>query len=189
LAVFLIAQATLYAWEGRVLDPALQRRMARLLGIFIAASLYLVTVYHLTNAYYARQQAFERFLLLDGEVFPTLFWAGYVMLGGVAPLAMLFHPKADGTRQTLAASLLVLLGAFAFLYVFIIGGQSFPLEIFPGHAVSSSFGDGQVAQYRPSLPEFLLGVGGLGAAFLLTLVGIRAFDFMPQDDFVPASQA
>jgi molybdopterin-containing oxidoreductase family membrane subunit len=171
-----------------VLDPALQRRMARLLGIFIAASLYLVAVYHLTNAYYARQQAFERFLLLEGGPFPTLFWAGYVMLGGVAPLAVLFHPKADGTRHTLAAALMVLLGAFAFLYVFIIGGQSFPLEIFPGHAVSSSFGDGQVAHYQPSLPELLLGVGGLGAAFLLTLVGIRAFDFMPQDDFVPAAQ-
>ena len=77
-------------------------------------------------------------------------------------------------------------GAFAFLYVFIIGGQAFPLEIFPGHEVRSSFGDGVVAGYVPSLPEFLLGVGGLGAALLLTVVGIRAFDFMPQDDFVSA---
>jgi molybdopterin-containing oxidoreductase family membrane subunit len=69
------------------------------------------------------------------------------------------------------------------LYVFIIGGQAFPLEIFPGSVVSSAFGDGAVAAYSPSLPELLLGIGGLGAAYLITVVGIRALDFMPQDDF------
>jgi molybdopterin-containing oxidoreductase family membrane subunit len=104
----------------------------------------------------------------------------------VLPLLLLFHPKLSGARYTFAASALVVAGAFAFLYVFIIGGQAFPLDIFPGHAVSSSFGDGVIASYVPSLPEFLLGVGGLGAALLLTVVGIRAFDFMPQDDFVSA---
>ena len=186
LAVFLVTQSTMYAWEGRVLDSAIRRRMARLLGVFIAASLYLVTVYHLTNLYYAKQVAFERFLLVDGGLYPLLFWGGYVLIGSVLPLLLLFHPKLSGARYTFAASALVVAGAFAFLYVFIIGGQAFPLEIFPGHAVSSSFGDGAIANYVPSLPEFLLGVGGLGAALLLTVVGIRAFDFMPQDDFVAA---
>ena len=184
LAVFLIAQSTMYAWEGRELDSAIQRRMARLLGVFIAASLYLVAVYHLTNLYYAKQAAFERFLLVDGGLYPLLFWAGYVLVGSVLPLLLLFHPKLSSARATFAASALVVVGAFAFLYVFIIGGQAFPLEIFPGHEVSSSFGDGAIASYVPSMPEFLLGVGGLGAALLLTVVGVRAFDFMPQDDIV-----
>ena len=186
LAVFLVTQSTMYAWEGRVLDGAIRRRMARLLGVFIAASMYLVAVYHLTNLYYAKQAAFERFLLVDGGLYPLLFWGGYVLIGSVLPLLLLFHPKLSGARYTFAASALVVAGAFAFLYVFIIGGQAFPLEIFPGHAVSSSFGDGAIASYVPSLPEFLLGVGGLGAALLLTVVGVRAFDFMPQDDFVSA---
>jgi len=186
LAVFLVTQSTMYAWEGRVLDGVIRRRMARLLGVFIAASLYLVTVYHLTNLYYAKQVAFERFLLVEGGLYPLLFWVGYVLVGSVLPLLLLFHPKLSGARYTFAASALVVAGAFAFLYVFIIGGQAFPLEIFPGHEVSSSFGDGAIASYVPSLPEFLLGVGGLGAALLLTVVGVRAFDFMPQDDFVSA---
>ena len=186
LAVFLVAQSTMYAWEGRVLDSAIRRRMARLLGVFIAASLYLVAVYHLTNLYYAKQAAFERFLLVDGGLYPLLFWAGYVLVGSVLPLLLLFHPKLSSARYTFAAAVLVVAGAFAFLYVFIIGGQAFPLEIFPGYAVSSSFGDGDIASYVPSLPEFLLGVGGLGAALLLTVVGVRAFDFMPQDDIVSA---
>jgi Ni/Fe-hydrogenase subunit HybB-like protein len=74
------------------------------------------------------------------------------------------------------------LGAFAWLFVFIIGGQAFPLDIFPGYAVSSSFRDGVVEHYTPSVWELLLGVGGLGAAFLLTIAGARALDFMPHDD-------
>lgn len=186
LAVFLIVQATMYRWTGLKLDEAIQRRMARLLGVFIAASLYLVAVYHLTNLYFARQGAFEAFILLGrggGEAFPLLFWAGYVLLGALLPLGLLFHPRCTGARWTFAASLLVVLGAFAWLYVFIIGGQSFPLEIFPGYVASSSFADGAVTHYVPTLPEWLLGLGGLGAAYLITVVGIRALDFMPQDDF------
>lgn len=186
LAVFLIVQSTMYAWNDRHLTPAIQRRMARLLGVFIAAALFLVAVYHLTHLYFARQGAFEAFILRDGGLFPLLFWGGYVVLGSVAPLVLLFHPKFAGERGTFAAAALVVLGAFAWLFVFIIGGQVFPLEIFPGHVVSSSFGDGAVARYSPSLPELLLGVGGLGAAFLLTVVGVRVLDFMPQDDFALA---
>jgi Ni/Fe-hydrogenase subunit HybB-like protein len=186
LAVFLVTQSTMYAWEGRVLDEAIQRRMARLLGVFIAAALYLVAVYHLTSLYYAKEVDFVRFVLVEGGIYPLLFWAGYVLVGSALPLLLLFHPKLCSARNTLAASALVVAGAFAFLYVFIIGGQAFPLDIFPGHEERSSFGDGVVAAYVPSLPEFLLGVGGLGAALLLTVVGIRAFDFMPQDDFMSA---
>jgi molybdopterin-containing oxidoreductase family membrane subunit len=107
-----------------------------------------------------------------------------VLVGSALPLLLLFHPRLASARNTLAAAVLVIAGAFAFLYVFIIGGQAFPLEIFPGHTVRSSFGDGAIAAYMPSLPEWLLGFGGLGAALLLTVVGVRAFDFMPQDDFV-----
>jgi molybdopterin-containing oxidoreductase family membrane subunit len=186
LAVFLVVQHTMYAWNAQQLPAAVQRRMARLLGVFIAASLYLVAVYHLTNAYFARQQDFEAFLLLGrngGQIYAWLFWGAYVVVGSLLPLLLLFHPKLGRPADTLLAAALVVGGAFAWLYVFIIGGQAFPLEIFPGHAVRSSFGDGAVAAYAPSLPEFLLGVGGLGAAFVLTTVGVRVLDFLPQDDF------
>ena len=187
LAVFLIAQAALTGRDGRALAPDTQRRMARLLGIFIAASLYLVAVFHMTNLYFARQGGFEAFILLGRGglgVYPLLFWGGYVAVGSVLPMLLLFHPRLASRRATLAASALVVLGAFAWLFVFIIGGQAFPLEIFPGYQVSSSFGDGAVMRYVPSLPELLLGIGGLGAAFLLTLVGVRVLDFLPPDDAV-----
>jgi molybdopterin-containing oxidoreductase family membrane subunit len=192
LAVFLLVQSTMYAWNGRRLPEAVQRRMARLLGIFIAASMYLVAVYHVTNAYFARQGEFESFILLGrngGMLYALLFWVGYVLIGSVLPLLLLFHPKTAGRQgDMLRAAVLVIVGAFAWLYVFIIGGQAFPLEIFPGYQVASTFGDGAVEAYAPSWPEFLLGVGGVGAAFVLTTVGVRVLDFLPQDD-LPATAA
>jgi len=181
LAVFLIAQAALHAWHARVVDAPVQRRMARLLGILVAAGLYFVAVHHLTNLYFARQGAFEAFILRDGGVHPLLFWAGYVLLGSAVPMALLLLPRFAG-RGVLAASALVVLGAFAWLFVFIVGGQAFPLEIFPGHQVTSSFADGATAHYAPSLPEALLGLGGVAVAFLLTLVGAHVLDFMPRED-------
>jgi molybdopterin-containing oxidoreductase family membrane subunit len=187
LAVFIIVQSWLYRREGRQLAPQLQARMARLLAIFLAASLYMVAVFHLTNLYFARQGDFEAFILLRGGVFPLLFWAGYVLAGSAAPLVLLFHPRLAGPRGMLAAALLTVLGAFAWLFVFVIGGQAFPLEIFPGYLVSSSFADGAVTHYAPSLPELLLGVGGVGAAFLMTTVGVRVLDFLPQDDYAAAA--
>jgi molybdopterin-containing oxidoreductase family membrane subunit len=78
-----------------------------------------------------------------------------------------------------AASLLVIAGAVAFLYVFVIGGQAFPLEIFPGYDASSSFADGAVGRYAPSAPEVALGIGGVAAAALITAIGARLFAIMP----------
>jgi Ni/Fe-hydrogenase subunit HybB-like protein len=186
LAVFLIVQAVMYGWNDMQLAQAIQRRLARLLGIFVAASLYLVAVHHLTNLYFARQGAFETFILRDGGIYPLLFWGGYVLVGSVLPMVLLFHPKFSSTRSTLAAAALVIAGAFAWLFVFIIGGQAFPLEIFPGHVVSSTFADGAIEHYTPSLPELLLGLGGLGAAFLMTIIGVRVLDFLPRDDAAKA---
>lgn len=182
LAVFLIVQAAMYVWNGRTMPQEVVERLARLLGIFVAAALYFVAVVHLTHLYFERQQPFETFILLTGAPYPWLFWGGYVLLGSALPLALLLHPRWRSVRATVAASALVVLGAFAWLYVFIIGGQAFPLDIFPGHEVRSSFGDGQVAHYMPSWPELLLGLGGVGAAFVLTVVGVRVLDFMPHDD-------
>ncbi len=187
LAVFLIAQSALLAWNRQPLDEAVRRRMARLLGVFVAAALYLVAVYHLTNLYFARQGEFEAFILRDGGVFPLLFWLGFVGLGSLLPMGLLFHPRLSSARGVLAAAAGVVLGAFAFLYVFIIGGQVFPLDIFPGHQVRSSFGDGAIGRYVPSWPELLLGLGGIGAAFVLTIVGVRVLDFLPRDDVAAAA--
>ena len=181
LAVFHLTQTILYAWNDKALDPAIMQRKRNLLGVFVVGSLYMVAVYHLTNLYFAQQVGFVRFILVDGGIYPNLFWWGYVVIGNLVPLALIYWPGLGRTRCVFAASLLVVLGAFALLYVFIIGGQAYPLNIFPGHEATSSFGDGQIASYRPSIYEFMLGFGGLAIAFITTTVSARVLDFMPQD--------
>lgn len=182
LAVFYIVQAAMYGWNDLQLNPAMLRRLKNLLGLFIVSVIYLVAAYHLTNLYFAKQSAFEKFILVDGGIYPRLFWGGYFFLGSIVPLFLIYFPGMGTSRHVLAASLFVILGSFCFLYVFIIGGQAFPLSIFPGYEVMSSFGDGQVGSYSPSAPEILLGCGGLGVAFLITTVGVRALNFLPKDE-------
>jgi molybdopterin-containing oxidoreductase family membrane subunit len=181
MAVFHIVQSTIYSWNRLSLDEYVQMRMRNLMGVFVIASLYFVAVYHLTNLYFAKQADFERFILLDGGVYPTVFWVGYVLLGTLLPLLLIYHPALGKTKCVIAASLLIVLGGFSLLYVFIIGGQAFPLSIFPGYEVSSSFADGAIGLYSPSLPEILLGLGGIGIAFMISAIGIRVLNFVPSE--------
>lgn len=172
MAVFVLAQA---ACGG--LNDELLRRMRGLFGLLLALALYFTAIYHLTNLYFARQHEFERFILRDGGVYPLLFWVGYVMLGSLLPMLLVWLATTAAALRVAAA--LTLLGAFAWLVVFIIGGQAFPLEIFPGFEATSSFRDGQIAGYAPSLPEVLLGLGGIAAAVVITLVGVQVLDILP----------
>ena len=64
--------------------------MKNLLGIFIIGALYLVAAYHLTNLYFAHQSGFEHFILVDGGIYPQLFWWGYVVLGNLLPLLLIY---------------------------------------------------------------------------------------------------
>lgn len=181
MAVFHVVQSAIYEWNEKLLDPYVQKRMKNLMGVLVIAALYFVAAYHLTNLYFARQTGFERFILLDGGVYPLLFWVGYILIGNLIPLLLIYHPALGKTKHVLFASLLIVLGAFSLLYVFIIGGQAFPLSIFPGYEVTSSFGDGAIGHYQPSLPEILLGMGGVGIAFLITTIGVRVLDFVPHE--------
>jgi molybdopterin-containing oxidoreductase family membrane subunit len=186
LAVFMVVQSSMYRWNGINLDEGVRRRMKNLLAVFVGASLYFTIVFHLTNLYFAKQWEFERFILLDGGIYTTVFWVGQVFLGGIVPLVLLFLPRSKDAQAMcfcFLAPLLVILGGFSQMFVTIVGGQAFPLMLFPGHEVQSTFFDGVVSAYSPSVYEWLLGMGGVGITFLLTVIAVRVFKFMPQDDF------
>ncbi|WP_126445944.1 NrfD/PsrC family molybdoenzyme membrane anchor subunit [Sulfuricystis multivorans] len=183
LAMFLLFQTAMYKWQGTQLNEEIRLRLNNLLGTFVAAVAYFVVVYHLTNIYYAKQTAFEHFILVSGGIYPQLFWVGFVVVGTLLPLLFVFVPALRNTpSSSILASIFTILGGLAFLYVFIIGGQAYPLEIFPGMEVKSSFFDGVVDPYTPSLPEILLSIGGFGLYFLLSLLAVHVLPFMPQDD-------
>jgi Ni/Fe-hydrogenase subunit HybB-like protein len=191
LAVFMVVQAVMYRCNGLTLDPAILRRLKNLLATFVGAVLYFTLVYHMTNLYFAKQHDFERFILLDGGIYTTLFWFGQIVIGSLLPLAILFHPQLSArSGMVTSASLLIIVGGFCQLYVIIIGGQAFPLNLFPGMEATSSFFDGRMPHpYTPSLPEFLLGLGGIGVALLITAVAARVLNFLPQDDLSHLTKA
>ena len=181
LAVYLLVLIAAYRWSERPLADAVLARLKGLLIVFVAAALYFVTVHHLTNLYVAKQLDFEKFILVSGGVYPLLFWVGQVALGSLAPMAILAHPVSGRSRSWIVvAALLVVLGAFAQMYVTIIGGQAYPLQLFPGMEVSSSFFDGVVHPYVPSVPEIMLGLGGVAVAAIIVLLAVRLLRFLPE---------
>ena len=180
LAIFILVLMAACKWDDRPLGDAILMKLKNLLGVFIGAVLYFVMVYHLTNLYITEHHGFERFVLLDGGVYTTLFWVVQIGLGSLLPLALLYLPATGRSRSWISvASLLVIIGGLAQMYVIIIGGQAYPMELFPGKEVSSTFFDGVVASYSPSLPEVILGVGGISLALAATFVGIRVLRFLP----------
>jgi len=178
LAVFVLVLMAACRWSGRELGDMVLNRLRTLLGVFVAAVLYFVAVQHLTNLYIARQHDVERFFLVEGGIYTALFWLGQVLVGGLLPLALLFG--ATSRRAFAAAAGCVIVGGLAQLYVLIIGGQAYPQLVFPDKEVSSSFFDGVVAPYAPSLPEVALGVGGVALALALVALALKLLPFLPQ---------
>ena len=180
LAIFWLVMFTAYSGTGRDLGDAMVVRMRKLLGIFVAAILYFVMVFHLTNLYATEHHGVEAFILRDGGIFTQLFWIGQVVIGGLIPLALVFAPQLQKCRKSLSlASVLVIIGGLVQMYVIIIGGQAYPLEMFPGMEVSSSFYDGVVNSYSPTLAEFLLGLGGFAVALIVVSISVKALDLLP----------
>ena len=188
LALFILTLMAIYGGARWPLGDNILYRLKNLLGVFVAAVLYFVAVQHLTNLYAPEHWEVERFILLEGGVYTKLFWGGQVFLGGLLPLFLLYHPTLGKSRFVIAvSSVFVVLGGLAQMYVIIIGGQAFPLSIFPGKDVSSSFFDGVVSTYTPSLPEIALGVSGFAIAFAVVVVAIKVLRFVPEslaDDMV-----
>jgi len=78
------------------------------------------------------------------------------------------------------ASIFIVLGGLAQMYVIIIGGQAYPLELFPGKEVSSSFFDGMVNTYKPTLAEGLLGLGGIAVSLFMVAFAVKVLRFLPE---------
>ena len=183
LAAYILVLLAACRGSGRELGDVFVQRLGRLLGVFVAVVLYFTVIQHLTNLYAAEHIGVERFILLDGGIYTILFWAFQVILGGFLPLALLFRSPTRGgstpDRRIALACGLVIVGGFAQLYVIVIGGMAWPLNMFPGMEVSSSFYDGVIASYAPSLPEIALGLGGVALAGLVVLFGVKILRFLP----------
>jgi len=185
LAIFMLLVLYVYKQDGRPLGESLLFRLRNLLGTFIGAVLFFVLAYFLTKLYAAKNYDLVAFYLIDGGIHTILFWFVWILAGCLFPLGILFHPVLGKSRAWIASACgLVVLGGLASMYVIIIGGQAYPMQLFPGKTIlESGFHDGvggAAAIYTPSLPEVLLGIGGIAVALLITAVGIRVLQFLPE---------
>ena len=185
LAIYLLVLMASYSWTGRELGDAIVLRLRKLLGTFVAAVLYFVIVYHLTNLYATEHHGYEAFMLLGengGANYSNIFWFVQIILGSLVPLAIIYAPGVSKCRKSLsAACVLIIIGGIAQMYTIIIGGQAYPMEMFPGMEVlESTFADGQATQYVASLPEILLGLGGFAMALIMVALGVKVLGFLPE---------
>lgn len=156
-------------------------RFRKLLIYFTFAVFYLTILSHLTNLYATKHHEYEFFLLFSGNIYTILFWIGQILIGTFIPLLILYSKNFSTTKMgLLISSALIILGGFFQLYVIIISGQAFPLDLFPGYTESSSFQDGIVSPYTPSMYEFMLGLGGIGISAVIYIFAIMILDFTPK---------
>lgn len=188
-AVFVLILFAVCGWEGRPVSDELLRRLKNLLGISVGASLFFAVLFLASKYELARSRDVARFLLVDGGVYTALLWLGQLALGGVLPFALLLRSWVSRAGLT-AACALVVIGGLAQMYVTLIGGQAYPQILFPGMVESSSFFDGEIHPYTPSVPELLLGIGGVALAAAIIAVALRALAFLPERfDQTPGPQA
>jgi molybdopterin-containing oxidoreductase family membrane subunit len=153
-------------------------------------------VYHLTKLYGTKNHDLISWLLLDGGIYTFMFWVVWVLIGGLLPLGIIYHPVLGKDRNWIAAACgLVIVGGLASMYVIIIGSQAYPLQMFPGQTIlESGFFDGvqgMASPYVPTIPEVLLGLGGVAVGLLITAVGVRVLQFLPEslaDDALPPDE-
>ena len=181
-AVFILALLVAGRLARRPVGDYILFKLKNLLGIFVAAVLYFVLAFKLTNLYATEHHGVEDFILRHGGIYTFLFWVVHVGVGGLLPLLLFYLPAWARSRAAAAVGCaLVVVGAFAQLYVIIIGGQAYPLVLFPGMEESSSFYDGVVAEYTPSVPELALGAGGVALSLALLMFALAVLDFLPED--------
>ncbi len=191
LAFFIITLMAAYLWGSRELGLLRLARLKNLLGVFVGAVLFFTLVYHLTNLYITQHHGIARFVLVDGGIFTWMFWGGHVLLGSLVPLVLVYIPPFSESRNAIAtASFLVLVGAFFHIYVIVIGGQAFPMILFPGQEIlESSFLDGVIAEYVPSIPEALLGISGIAIAMTIVAVVARMMRILPEHLLDPEAES
>ena len=180
LAVFVITIATIGRLSAQPLPDELLDSLSRLLAKLAMLALYLTLVMHAANGYVVEQAAFSAFVLVDGGGYSTLFWIVFVLFGTLVPALIIWTPLAQGRGLLLAAHALVAIGVLAMVYVTIIAGQAYPVDLLPGYEVTSSpFLDGSLAPYTPSNPEWILGLGGTAFGLLLFVLAARVLPLFP----------
>ena len=179
-AVYYLILKTISKFHNTYISDDIVKNLRRLTIMFLFANLYFLFLYHITNMYIAKHLDYEIFILSSGGIYTIAFWVGQLFVGIVLPIILMNSSRLSLENSLILSSVLILIGSFVAMYVIIIGGQAYPLTIFPDHVIiQSSFYDNVVHSYIPSLYELGLGLGGVALALIIVLIGIANFKFLP----------
>ena len=181
LEIFNLVLVAAYNWTNRPLGDLIINKLRYLLAIFVLGVLLLELARHLTSLYATEHHGIEAFILAGDNIYSQLFWWVQIGLGSLLPLFLIFCKKLKNNRKAfVAASALVIVGALAQIYVILIGGQAYPLVLFPNAEVTSSFFDGAINAYSPSSVEVALGLGGVAMMLAMVTIGVKVLRFLPE---------
>jgi len=179
-AIYTLVLMASFKMTGREIGDAILNKLRYTLAIFIALVLFFELVRHLTNLYATEHHGVEAYILTGGGKFTNLFWYGQIIMGSLIPIFLVWCRFLKNSRSALViASILAILGGLIQVYVILIGGQSYPLVLFPNAEVSSTFFDGVNNAYTATAPEYILGIGGIGLAMVMVIFGIKVFRLLP----------
>ena len=179
-AVYYLILKTISKFHNTYISDDVVKNLRKLTIMFLFANLYFLFLYHITNMYIAKHLDYEIFILSSGGIYTIAFWVGQLFVGIILPIILMNSSRLSLEYSLILSSILILIGSFVAMYVIIIGGQAYPLTIFPDHVIiESSFYDNVVHSYIPSLYELGLGLGGVALALIIILIGIANFKFLP----------
>ena len=179
-AVYFLILKIISKFHETYFSDEILMNLRRLTIMFLFANLYFLFLYHITNMYIAKHLDYEIFILFDGGVYTFAFWIGQLLVGIIVPIFLINSQRICKELSLIVSSVLILLGSFVAMYVIIIAGQAYPLNIFPDHVIiESSFYDNTVHAYIPSIYELGLGLGGVALALIIVLIGVANFKFLP----------
>ena len=179
-AVYYLILKTISKFHNTYISDDIVKNLRKLTIMFLFANLYFLFLYHITNMYIAKHLDYEIFILSSGGIYTIAFWVGQLFVGIIMPIILMNSSRLSLEYSLILSSVLILFGSFIAMYVIIIGGQAYPLTIFPDHVIiESSFYDNVVHSYIPSVYELGLGLGGVALALIIVLIGIANFKFLP----------
>lgn len=144
------------------------RSLGRLLLILLGAFLLFTFVNLLTAQYGRIPDEFASLMVLVSGPLAISFWVGEILLGILAPIAILAFNRTGGTWGLISASTAVIIGMFFARYDFVVAGQLVPM-----------IGREELWEYAPAFVEIVTVVTAAALGLLLYSIGNR---FLPLED-------
>lgn len=167
LTVFASMLAARLTPRAQVQDELLEK-VANFIGWLLAAYLYLRFWDALSMTYTYAPGRSEGLALLTGGTLSFNFWVGEILLGALLPVILLLNPK---TRRNLPLRMLALAlvvgGVVAYRWDTNLSGLMVLVSYAPG-APETLY-----TMYRPSLVEWLAGLGVVAYGLTLFSLGVR----------------